>query len=58
MDSFMINHQSSLDSQREEDELRWLFPDEYETELEDDEDFFDLLDLTQPTTKENEHLQN
>ena len=54
----MINHQSSLDSQREEDELRWLFPDEYETELQDDEDFFNLDDLTQPTTIENVHLQN
>ena len=25
-DSFMHNHQASLDSQREEDEINWLFP--------------------------------
>ena len=27
MDSFMHNHQSALDSQREEAEINWLFPE-------------------------------
>ena len=27
MDSFMHNHQASLDSQREEAEINWLFPE-------------------------------
>ena len=26
-DSFMHNHQSALDSQREEAEINWLFPE-------------------------------
>ena len=27
MDSFLQNHQASLDRQREEAEIEWLFPD-------------------------------
>ena len=36
-DSFMHYHQSALDSQREEDEIRWLFgdPDNTEDDTED-----------------------
>ena len=30
MDSFMHNHQSTLDSQREEAEINWLFPEDEE----------------------------
>ena len=29
-DSFMHNHQSALDSQREEAEINWLFPEDEE----------------------------
>ena len=35
MDSFMHKHQASLDSQREEDEINWLFPEDDEEEIED-----------------------
>ena len=36
-DSFLHNHQSALDSQREEDEINWLFgdPDNTEDNTED-----------------------
>ena len=34
-DSFMHKHQASLDSQREEDEINWLFPKDDEEEIED-----------------------
>ena len=34
-DSFMHNHQSALDSQREEAEINWLFPEDDEEEIED-----------------------
>ena len=35
-DSFMHKHQASLDSQREEAEINWLFPeDDEEEEIED-----------------------
>ena len=37
-DSFMHKHQASLDRQREEDEINWLFPQDEEEEVED-EDF-------------------
>ena len=33
-DSFMHKHQASLDSQREEAEINWLFPEDRE-EIED-----------------------
>ena len=33
-DSFMHTHQASLDSQREEAEINWLFPEDTE-EIED-----------------------
>ena len=37
-DSFMHYHQASLDRQREEDEINWLFPrDDEEEEIEDDD---------------------
>ena len=37
-DSFMHKHQASLDRQREEDEINWLFPrDDEEEEIEDDD---------------------
>ena len=49
MDSFMQNHQASLDRQREEAEIEWLFPDDHvEEELQMDEvepqdlDYFDF----------------
>ncbi len=35
-DSFMHKHQASLDSQREEAEINWLFPQD-EEEVEDKE---------------------
>tara|TARA_R100001224_G_scaffold61018_1_gene36404 strand:- start:59 stop:199 length:141 start_codon:yes stop_codon:yes gene_type:complete len=35
MDSFMHKHQAALDSQREEDEINWLFPEEDEEEIEE-----------------------
>ena len=35
MDSFLHKHQSALDSQREEDEINWLFPKDDEEEIED-----------------------
>ena len=38
MDSFMQNHQASLDRQREEAEIEWLFPDE-----ESEKDHYDTL---------------
>ena len=51
MDSFLQNHQASLDRQREEAEIEWLFPEEDEVteshELKMDEvepedlDYFD-----------------
>ena len=31
----MHKHQASLDSQREEDEINWLFPEDDEEEIED-----------------------
>ena len=34
-DSFMYKHQASLDRQREEAEINWLFPEEDEEEIED-----------------------
>ena len=34
-DSFMHKHQASLDSQREEAEINWLFPEDNEEEIED-----------------------
>ena len=34
-DSFMHYHQSALDSQREEAEINWLFPEDNEEEIED-----------------------
>ena len=34
-DSFMHKHQGSLDSQREEAEINWLFPEDDEEEIED-----------------------
>ena len=37
MDSFMHKHQSALDSQREEDAIRWSNPDPY---IEEDEENF------------------
>ena len=37
MDSFMHKHQSALDSQREEDAIRWSNPDPY---IEEDEKNF------------------
>ena len=46
-DSFMHKHQASLDSQREEAEINWLFPEDDEEEIEDkdfpyeEEDFED-----------------
>ena len=36
-DSFLHNHQSALDSQREEDAIRWSNPDPY---IEEDEENF------------------
>ena len=33
--SFMHYHQASLDRQREEDEINWLFPKDDEEEIED-----------------------
>jgi hypothetical protein len=36
-DSFMHKHQSALDSQREEAEINWLFPED--TEEIEDKDF-------------------
>ena len=36
-DSFMYKHQASLDSQREEAEINWLFPED--TEEIEDKDF-------------------
>lgn len=38
-DSFMHYHQSALDSQREEDEIRWLFGDPIEDEPIEDKDY-------------------
>ena len=38
-DSFMHNHQSALDSQREEAEINWLFPQDDEEEEIEDKDF-------------------
>ena len=35
MDSFMHKHQASLDSQREEAEINWLFPEDDEEEIEE-----------------------
>ena len=37
MDSFMHNHQASLDSQREEAEINWLFP------VPDNDDIYEQL---------------
>ena len=37
-DSFMHKHQASLDSQREEAEIIWLFP-QYDEEEVEDKDF-------------------
>ena len=34
-DSFLHKHQASLDSQREEAEINWLFPEDDEEEIED-----------------------
>ena len=34
-DSFMHKHQASLDSQREEAEINWLFPEDDEEKIED-----------------------
>ena len=34
-DSFMLKHQASLASQREEAEIIWLFPEDDEEEIED-----------------------
>ena len=34
-DGFMHKHQASLDSQREEAEIYWLFPEDDEEEIED-----------------------
>ena len=34
-DSFMHKHQASLDSQREEAEINWLFPEDGEEEIEE-----------------------
>ena len=34
-DSFMHKHQASLDSQGEEAEINWLFPEDDEEEIED-----------------------
>ena len=34
-DSFMYKHQASLDRQREEAEINWLFPEDNEEEIED-----------------------
>tara|TARA_R100001224_G_scaffold74725_1_gene45950 strand:+ start:249 stop:440 length:192 start_codon:yes stop_codon:yes gene_type:complete len=34
-DSFMHKHQASLDSQIEEAEINWLFPEDDEEEIED-----------------------
>ena len=34
-DSFMHKHQASRDSQREEAEINWLFPEDDEEEIED-----------------------
>ena len=31
----MYKHQASLDRQREEDEINWLFPEDNEEEIED-----------------------
>ena len=39
MDSFMHYHQSALDSQREEAEINWLFPQDDEEEEIEDKDF-------------------
>ena len=39
MDSFLQNHQASLDRQREEEEIAWLFPPE---------DFAELIDFDDP----------
>ena len=38
-DSFMHKHQASLDSQREEAEINWLFPKDDEEEEIEDKDF-------------------
>jgi len=38
-DSFMHKHQSALDSQREEAEINWLFPQDDEEEEIEDKDF-------------------
>ena len=35
--SFMHKHQASLDSQREEDEINWLFPEDDDEEVEEKE---------------------
>lgn len=42
MDSFLHNHQASLDRQREEAEISWLFPDE-EAEIDHYETLSELL---------------
>ena len=34
-DSFMHYHQAALDSQREEAEINWLFPEDDEEEIKD-----------------------
>ena len=51
-DSFMHYHQSALDSQREEDEIKWLFgdPDDTEDAVEDDTFY--------PMETDYEELQN
>ena len=38
-DSFMHKHQASLDSQREEAEINWLFPEDDDEEEVEDKDF-------------------
>ena len=51
-DSFMHNHQASLDSQREEAEINWLFP-----EPDNDDILERLFEEAYDEIKENNILQ-
>ena len=48
MDSFLHNHQSALDSQREEAAIKWANPD---PDIEEDEENFPAEDY-EPTDQE------
>ena len=51
MDSFMHNHQSALDSQREEAEINWLFP-----EPDNDDILENLFEEAYEEIKNNNYL--